>query len=73
MKGRLLALVTGGGSGIGEATARTLARRGISVVVADANKTAAEGVANDISKKFDVVAHGLRADVSDENSVKELV
>src|SRR5213078_1060071 len=39
-----VAIVTGAGSGIGEATARLLAREGASVVVADINRTEAERV-----------------------------
>jgi NAD(P)-dependent dehydrogenase (short-subunit alcohol dehydrogenase family) len=42
------ALVTGGGSGLGEATARELARRGAKVAVLDLNLANAERVAADI-------------------------
>ena len=44
----LVALVAGGGSGIGEATARTFAANGGSVVVADIRKEAADKVASAI-------------------------
>lgn len=73
MKDRLVALVTGGGSGIGEATARKLAGRGISLVIADANKSAVEKVADSIAQDFDIQAHACSVDISDENKVKELV
>ena len=43
-----VALVTGGGSGLGEATARELARLGAKVAVLDVNLTNAERVAADI-------------------------
>jgi NAD(P)-dependent dehydrogenase (short-subunit alcohol dehydrogenase family) len=43
-----VALVTGGGSGIGEATARTLARAGAAVAVADLSPESARRVACDI-------------------------
>src|SRR6478609_914188 len=43
-----VALVTGAGSGIGEACARLLAERGAKVVVADLKQDAAERVAGDI-------------------------
>ena len=42
------ALVTGGGSGLGEATARELARHGAKVAILDINATLAEKVAADI-------------------------
>lgn len=42
-KGRV-ALVTGGGSGIGEATSKKLAEYGVKVVVADISQEAAERV-----------------------------
>src|SRR2546430_965023 len=44
-----VAIVTGAGSGIGEATARVMAREGASVVVADINRSSAERVARDLA------------------------
>ena len=44
----LAALVTGGGSGLGAATARALAKAGARVAVLDRNKDAAEAVAAEI-------------------------
>ncbi|MEA2655716.1 MAG: hypothetical protein QOI23_1081 [Chloroflexota bacterium] len=41
-------LVTGGGSGLGEASAKLLARRGAKLVIADANSEGAERVASEI-------------------------
>lgn len=46
----LVALIAGGGSGIGEATAKAFAANGASVVVADRRKEPAERVASDIVK-----------------------
>jgi NAD(P)-dependent dehydrogenase (short-subunit alcohol dehydrogenase family) len=45
-----LAIVTGGGSGIGEAVSRELARRGARVVVADIEEDAARRVAAAITE-----------------------
>jgi len=47
LSGRL-ALVTGGGSGIGKAVCHVLAREGARVVVADLNHMAAEDTRNDL-------------------------
>jgi rhamnulose-1-phosphate aldolase/alcohol dehydrogenase len=68
-----VALITGGASGIGRATARLLATRGAHVVVADLNFQGAQQVADEI-----VAAHGLRrglalpVDVTSEDAVVEM-
>ena len=64
-----VALVTGGGSGIGEATARLLATRGVQVVVADVNEPAAQAVAHDIG----AAAAAIAVDVADADSVAAAV
>ena len=61
-------IVTGAGSGIGEATARLMAREGASVVVADINRTEAERVAGELAG-----AVAVEVDVSDEPSVVRTV
>lgn len=68
---RKVAIVTGAGSGIGEATARLMAREGAVVVVADKSRDAAQRVAAAIE------AEGGRAepyavDVSDAKAVREM-
>ncbi len=59
----MAALVTGGGSGLGEATARELARLGARVAVLDLNLEQAERVARDIG------GIAVHCDVSDEQSM----
>src|SRR5438132_2372813 len=63
-----VAIVTGAGSGIGEATARLMAREGASVVVADINGAEAERVAGELGS-----AVAIEVDVSDEASVVRMV
>jgi NAD(P)-dependent dehydrogenase (short-subunit alcohol dehydrogenase family) len=58
-----IALVTGGGSGLGEATARMLASRGAKVVTLDYDGAKAEAVAAEIG------GLGVQADVGNEASV----
>lgn len=64
-----VALVTGAGQGIGEATARVLAERGARVAVADLNKDSANRVAEAIGGD----AVGFAVDVSDADAVASLV
>jgi NAD(P)-dependent dehydrogenase (short-subunit alcohol dehydrogenase family) len=62
-------VVTGGGSGLGAATARTLAARGAFVVVADINDAAGAEVAGALGAR----ARFVRTDVSDEASVQTAI
>jgi rhamnulose-1-phosphate aldolase/alcohol dehydrogenase len=66
-----VAFVTGGGSGIGAATARRLAAEGACVVVADRDIDAATTVAADIGDADIAVAAAV--DVSDPNQVADAV
>lgn len=75
MAGRLdgkVAVVTAGGSGIGEATARRFAREGARVVVADLSGTRASKVADDIAKTGAQVKW-LKMDASDPEGVQAAI
>jgi NAD(P)-dependent dehydrogenase (short-subunit alcohol dehydrogenase family) len=63
-----VAIVTGGGGGIGGATARTLAREGAAVAVVDINEAAAALVADEIVESGGS-ALSVTADLSDEPEV----
>jgi NAD(P)-dependent dehydrogenase (short-subunit alcohol dehydrogenase family) len=67
-----VSLVTGAGSGIGEACARELAARRSQVVVADLNLSAAEDVAEEICGSGGDAA-AVQADVADPASVDSMV
>ena len=62
-------LVTGGGSGLGAATARLLVNNGANVVLADVNKLAGEKLAADFGNK----AKFIETDVTNEASVQAAV
>src|SRR5258708_12946913 len=61
------AIVSGGASGLGEATARDLAAAGCRVLVADLNDVRGSELAKELSGEF------ARTDVADEQSVAEAV
>src|SRR5918999_556537 len=63
------ALVTGAGSGIGEAVARRLHEEGAEVVLTNVNPEPAEVVAAELGER----ASAVRLDVRDEDAVRELV
>src|SRR5207244_12407519 len=75
MAGRLaekVAIVTGGGHGIGKAYAFGLAGEGAKVVVAEIDAIAAEAVAADLKRRgFEAIA--VRTDVADLASVEAMV
>lgn len=65
-----VAVVTGGASGMGEATCHELGRRGHRVAVLDVNSEAAQRVAEDL-RTGGVEAIGIAVDVSDRTSVED--
>ena len=67
----VVAVVTGGGSGIGKATASLLAQAGASVVIVDRDQSACERAAAEIVAQGGS-AFALTADVTDETAVEKL-
>jgi NAD(P)-dependent dehydrogenase (short-subunit alcohol dehydrogenase family) len=68
------ALVTGGGSGLGEATARELARMGAKVAVLDLNLDNAQRVAKDIGEQYgNGSAVAVLCNVSDPDSMAQAI
>ena len=64
-----VALITGGGSGIGAATARRFVEEGAQVVVADLNVDSAEAIASELGG--DTI--GVAIDVVDRASIRTAI
>ena len=64
-----IAIITGGGSGIGEATARRFVEEGATVIVADKNAKGAERVAGSLGQS----ARAITCDVSKSDQVRALI
>ena len=68
-----IALVTGGGQGLGQAISMRLAQEGAHVVVADLNEETAKTAAREIMSGADRKALAIRVDVTDEAQVEGMV
>lgn len=67
-----VALVTGGGSGIGRATAAIMANCGASIVIADFDNAAGQAMVDEL-KKAGHQALFIKVDVADINSVESMI
>lgn len=67
-----IAIVTGGGAGIGKSICEELANKGATVIVADINATNAEKVADTIVQNGGK-ARSIAVDASNEHEVKKLI
>jgi len=68
-----IALVTGGGQGLGQAICARLAKEGAHIVVADLNEETAKTTAGEIRTSTDRRAISFKVDVTDEAQVKAMV
>ena len=62
-----IAVVTGGGSGIGRAVAQRLAAAGADVTIANRSEASGRAVAEEIGARF------VATDVADEDSIRALI
>jgi meso-butanediol dehydrogenase/(S,S)-butanediol dehydrogenase/diacetyl reductase len=70
---KTIAVVTGAGSGIGEATAKQLAKEGAKVILVGRTKSKLERVAQEINNLLKIPsAEVFAADVTDEEDVRDL-
>ena len=75
MNGRLqdkIAIITGAGSGIGEATAKKFVKEGAKVIIAEINSESGIKVADEINNNGGK-AHFIETDVASSSSVKSMV
>jgi len=68
-----IAIVTGSAQGFGAGIAEYLAENGAKVCVADMNEAGAKAKAAEISEKYGIEAIAVSANVTDEQSVREMV
>jgi len=71
-KGKI-AIVTGGGQGIGKAVAQGLASEGASVVVSDINITAANKTVEEIKESYQAETFAVETDVKKKEAIHNLV
>ncbi len=67
------AFISGGGGGIGKATAHKLASRGILTVIVDMNEQEGHKVADGVAKKWDVKTKFLKVDITQERQITDAV
>jgi 3-oxoacyl-[acyl-carrier protein] reductase len=73
LKNRVALVTAAAGAGIGQATARALAKEGAHVVIADVHEERSVDVAKAIGEEYGVETLGLKCDVTDRAGVEGVV
>lgn len=73
LKDKVVFLTAAAGAGIGQATARLMAKEGASIVITDMHEDRARSVADDISREYGVKTSGLRCDVTSRQEIDQAV
>ena len=73
LKGRVALLTAAAGAGIGQATAKVMAREGANVVVTDMHPERSLSVAEEIRKEYGIETLGLRCDVTRCDEVEGVI
>jgi 3-oxoacyl-[acyl-carrier protein] reductase len=73
LNNRVALLTAAAGAGIGQATARAMAKEGAHVIITDAHEERAIDVAEDIKKQYSIETLGHRCDVTDKADVERVV
>ena len=68
-----VAIVTGGSKGLGEVMAAGLASAGANILLVSRNEAEAQAAASKIAEEYPVKVIGIAADVTSEDSVRQLV
>lgn len=68
-----VALITGAGQGIGQGIAYSLARRGVRIIAVGRTLSKCEDTVATIAERFQVEAMAMQCDISDIDSLEELV
>jgi len=73
LEGKVAVLTAAAGAGIGQATARILAREGATVVITDIHRERTLSVAQSIHDEYGVEAIGIKCDVIQKNEIENVV
>ena len=73
LKGKVAVLTAAAGAGIGQATARILAREGATVVITDIHLERTLSVAQSIHDEYGIETIGIKCDVTQKNEIENVI